>query len=177
MNMYNNIVLAKPSGITLEQHVFDVMTEADMILSNTSFVVEKYQQIVGKDLRKRLEIVCKLHDDGKSNPKWQNACRKDYDNYLKGRLKNKDTKPDGNNIQRAGIRHEFQSLVINKSKNLPLSLQCAIAAHHSKLGFAYESRWVNEGVANYWNTFRRESNKVIETDSLETVCNSFFFFF
>lgn len=174
MNMYNNIVLAKPSGITLEQHVFDVMTEADMILSNTSFVVEKYQQIVGKDLRKRLEIVCKLHDDGKSNPKWQNACRKDYDNYLKGRLKNKDTKPDGNHIQRAGIRHEFQSLVINKSKNLPLSLQCAIAAHHAKLGFAFEDRWLNEGAKDFWISFKKESNRIIESESINNIVRCFY---
>lgn len=177
MSFESNIILAKPSGVTLEQHIFDVMTEANMILSLFPYVIWKYRNFVDKDLQKRLEIVCKLHDDGKKHPKWQNACRKDYEDFLKKKKDNhkEQTKTaDGTHIQQAGIRHEFQSLVMNESKKMPLSLQCAIAAHHSKLGFAYESRWVNEGVANYWNTFRRESNKVIETDSLETVCNSFF---
>lgn len=174
MNLVSNIILAKPSGITLEQHIFDVMTEANMILSHFPFVSTKYERFIGKNLSKRLEVVCKLHDDGKKDPRWQNACRKDYEIYLKGKQKDKDTKPDGANIQRAGIRHEFQSLVMNEAKKMPLVLQCAIAAHHAKLGFAFENRWISEGMANYWNAFRKESNRIIESDSLENICNSFF---
>jgi len=174
MNLVSNIILAKPSGITLEQHIFDVMTEANMILSHFPFVSAKYERFIGKNLSKRLEIVCKLHDDGKKDPRWQNACRKDYEIYLKGKQEDKDTKPDGANIQRAGIRHEFQSLVMNEAKKMPLVLQCAIAAHHAKLGFAFENRWFSEGMANYWNAFRKESNRIIESDSLENICNSFF---
>lgn len=178
MNLANNIILAKPSGITLEQHVFDVMTEADMILSQIPYVISKYQQIVGKDLKNRLEVVCKFHDDGKKHPKWQTACKSDYEDFLKkknGISDNTKISPDGSHIQRAGIRHEFQSLIINENRKMPLALQCAIAAHHSKLSFAFESRWQSEGAIKFWNTFLKESNRVIEeSNSIDSVAKSFF---
>lgn len=176
MNFDSNIILAKPSGVTLEQHIFDVMTEADMILSSSPFVLEKYSSFVGKDLHKRLEVVCKLHDDGKKHPKWQDACRKDYEAFLEKKHHDKSTKPEGVHIQNAGIRHEFQSLIFNDGKKMPLALQCAIAAHHSKLGFAFEERWINEGAKKYWDKFRRESNRIIETNSIENSTRFFYEF-
>ena len=75
---------------------------------------------------------------------------------------------------KAGIRHEFQSLVLNAPKNIPLALQCAIAAHHSKLGFAFENRWLNEGVEPFWKEIRKESNRIIEKDSLAESAKSFY---
>ena len=143
MNQENNIILAKPSGITLEKHVSDVISEANMVLSSIPFVQKKYFDIVGKDLQKRLEVVCKLHDDGKKHPKWQNACQLDYSAFLEQKrtyTNSNQVFPNGTNIMKAGIRHEFQSLVFNLRKKLPMALQCAIAAHHSKLGFAFEGR-------------------------------------
>lgn len=174
MHQENNIILAKPTGITLEQHVSNVISEADMILSIVPFVTQKYRDIVCKDLQKRLEVVCRLHDDGKKQRKWQEACQKDYKVFLNQKEKGCQANPIGANIMKAGIRHEFQSLVLNAHKNMPLALQCAIAAHHSKLGFAFENRWSNEGVESFWKEIRKESNRIIEKDSLAESAKSFY---
>lgn len=179
MDQKNNIILAKPSGITLEQHVSDVISEANMVLSSNPFVQKKYFDIVGKDLQKRLEIVCRLHDDGKRHPKWQNACQSDYSVFLEQKRRSTDSNlviPIGTNLMKAGIRHEFQSLVLNTRKKLPMALQCAIASHHSKLGFAFESRWLNEGVAQIWKEIRKESNLVIEQNSIKETAKRFYEF-
>ena len=172
----SNIILAKPSGITLEQHISNVVSEADMILSIVPFVTQKYHDIVCKDLQKRLEVVCRLHDDGKKHRKWQNACQLDYKAFLAKKENGGQDNPMGVNIMKAGIRHEFQSLVLNASKNMPLALQCAIAAHHSKLGFSFESRWLNEGVEHYWKEIRKESNRIIEKESIKDTAKAFYEF-
>ena len=98
MHQESNIILAKPSGITLEQHVSNVVSEANIILSNVPFVPLKYSDIVCKDLQKRLEIVCKVHDDGKKHPKWQNACQLDYKVFLAQKEKGGQANPSGTNI-------------------------------------------------------------------------------
>lgn len=184
MNKDNQDFLAKPSGITLAQHIKDVVSEGLCILNRTPFVVEKYQNRVGKDLKKRLEIICECHDDGKKNPVWQTACQKDYQEYLSWKkkkncecsfavfaLENKSLA--GKNIRGAGIRHEIQSLVLNERRNMPLSLQCAIAAHHAKLGFCFEERWRAENLS-LWKRFLKESNRVIEEDSLKKTADIFY---
>ena len=74
----------------------------------------------------------------------------------------------GENIRKAGIRHEFQSLnQIFNSKN-PLALQTAIVAHHSKLSERFEERWKNEGVQNLWEYFKTKHYELLETDSFHT---------
>lgn len=82
MSEYKYPILAKPSGITLEQHKQNVMSEADLILDLIPHAIFKYDQKVKKDLRCLLTVVCKHHDDGKNNIKWQSACQKDFDNFL-----------------------------------------------------------------------------------------------
>lgn len=181
MSKYKHPLLAKPSGITLDQHREGIMLEGQLLLENTPFIVQKYQERIGKDLSSRLKWVCKFHDDGKQASKWQLACQKDYDEYLLWKLKNKGNFKDyskaekqkaGENIRKASIRHEFQSLRLTEKNNLPLSLKAAIAAHHGKLGFYYEDRWFNENMSDYWTIFRRESNRVIELNSLEQSANT-----
>lgn len=169
-------ILAKPSGIILEQHRENVVSEGVLLSQQRSFLFEKYQSLIGKDLLRRLILVCKFHDDGKEDPRWQSACQKDYKNFLKwkddngGTFKdysNKNKETVGENIRKAGIRHEFQSLYLNRNKKMPLPLQAAIAAHHSKLSLRFEERWINEGMSAYWTQFKIESNKLIEQNSLE----------
>ena len=111
---YKYPILAKPSGITLEQHTQAVVSEGKLLLEHTPFVVQKYQERVGKSLAIRLERVCEYHDLGKRNPKWQIACQKDYDAFLQwqsihgGTFKDySKTKNAGENIRKAGVRHEF----------------------------------------------------------------------
>ena len=59
---------------------------------------------------------------------------------------------------------------------MPLALQCAIAAHHSKLGFAFENRWLNEGVEQFWKEIRKESNRIIEKESINESAKAFYEF-
>jgi len=171
---YKYPILAKPSGITLEQHTQEVVSEGKLLLEQTPFVVQKYQERVGKSLAIRLERVCQYHDSGKKAPKWQNACQKDYEAFLRwqsqygGTFKEySKTENAGENIRKAGVRHEFQSLRQVENKKLPLPQQAAIAAHHGKLGINSEERWTNENVSDLWSTFKKESNRVIEKYSLE----------
>ena len=174
MSKYKHPILAKPSGITLDQHRQNVVSEGAFLIANTPFVLQKYQEQTGKNLSKRIERVCQFHDEGKElSDKWQYACQQDYDDFLNWQLKNigknfrdYSTEEDvGVNIRKAGVRHEFHSL--KKNSTLPLVLQAAIAAHHGKLGFVFEDRWKKEGFTDLWKIFEKERNRIIEQNSLE----------
>ncbi len=174
MSNYKYPILAKPSGITLEQHTQEVVSEGKLLLEQTPFIVQKYQERVRKSLETRLERVCQYHDLGKKTPKWQNACQKDYEAFLQwqsqygGTFKEySKTEKAGENIRRAGVRHEIQSLRLIEKTKLPLPQQAAIAAHHGKLGINFEERWINENAGDLWASFNKESNRVIEQYSLE----------
>lgn len=174
MNNYKYPILAKPSGITLEQHTQEVVSEGKLLLEQTPFVVQKYQERIGKSLAIRLERVCQYHDLGKKTPLWQNACQKDYEAFLQWQSQSGGTFKEysrtenaGRNIRKAGVRHEFQSLRLIEKTNLPLPQQAAIAAHHGKLGDNYAERWTNEKVSDFWASFKIESNRIIEQYSLE----------
>lgn len=183
MSDYKYPILAKPSGITLEQHTQDVMSEGKLLLEYSPFIVQKYKERIGKDLFIRLERACQYHDLGKGTPKWQLACQKDYEAFLKwqsqhgGPFKEYSKKENsGENIRMAGVRHEFESLRLIKNTKLPLPQQAAIAAHHGKLGLNFEDRWVNEKVTDFWTAFRKESNRIIEQNSLEITANKHYEF-
>ncbi|MGV8138538.1 MAG: CRISPR-associated helicase Cas3' [Mangrovibacterium sp.] len=174
MTDYKYPILAKPSGITLEEHTQGVMSEGKLLLEQTPFVVQKYYERVGKDLARRLELVCKYHDWGKRAARWQLACQKDYNAFLEWQSQHGGTFKDysktenaGKNIRNARIRHELQSLRLTQKAELPLALQVAIAAHHSKLGFNFKERWANENMSDFWKVFERVSNQTIEQYSLE----------
>jgi len=174
VNKYKHPILAKPSGITLDKHRQNVVSEGALLVADTPFVLQKYQEQTGKNLSRRIELVCQFHDEGKElSEKWQTACQQDYDDFLNWQLKNKGKKikdysikeDAGTNIRKAGVRHEFHSLKMNST--LPLTLQAAIAAHHGKLGFEFEDRWKNEGFLDLWKIFEKERNRIIEHNSLE----------
>lgn len=178
MHNYKYPELAKPSGITLAQHKFDVMSEGHLLFEQTPFIFEKYKQRVGRNLSKRLSIVCEFHDDGKTDERWQTACQKDFESFLAWKTNHEGTYKDyvkycyseaGKNIKQVGIRHEFQSLVINAKKKMPLALITAIAAHHGKLSLSNEVRWKNEGVIDFWNEFQKKSNNISEQMNLEQI--------
>jgi CRISPR-associated endonuclease/helicase Cas3 len=147
-----------------------------MLAEQSAYTCKKYRESVGKELSRRVELVCQYHDRGKGlSEKWQAACQKDYESYLQWKQKNGggsfkeyakvEEEKAGKNIRMAGVRHEFYSLLSNKT--LPLPLQAAIAAHHGKLGLTYEERWKNEDAGDFWGKFRIKSNRVIERRSLE----------
>jgi CRISPR-associated endonuclease/helicase Cas3 len=186
---YKYPILAKPSGITLDKHRQDVISEGKSLLDQVPFVAHKYEQRVGRPLARRLELVCQYHDDGKEEvDAWQLACQKDYEEFLSWQRQHigesfvsyarEVGKKAGRNIRGAGVRHEFGSLqkILKEREKAPLSLLAAIAAHHGKLGFVAEERWQKEGLWGLWKMFRKESNCVSEKRSIEQIARKHYEF-
>lgn len=168
------ILLAKSSGITLQQHIDNVIAEGNYIIESFPITMQKYTSMVGKDLSKRLRGACKYHDDGKSHTKWQEACYEDYNKFLEWQKVNKkddfqayskDVKgKTGESLMQTGIRHEIYSLILNKSNKFSLPVQVAIAAHHSKLCYKHEHRWKDGKLGSdspdsieFWKLFLNKS--------------------
>lgn len=181
--------LAKPSGITLKDHTQHVVEEAKHLLDALNFVCVKYRNLTGGDLRSDLLQAAEYHDWGKSAAIWQKACRADYQLYRRWRktkrLHINQINPDhyrqfeielrknnhnpAPNIFKAGLRHEFASLKMIDKSGITLAhhIKSAIAAHHAKLSFRYEHRWLKDGCAStldtegpyfpYWREFKRLS--------------------
>ena len=178
-------ILAKPSGITLEQHTSDVMSEAMAICASIPATEMKYKRLIGKSLKERLVVVAKYHDLGKKfAKKWQNACIQDYEKYQQWRNLNKNksfkeyrhqcSHEAGSCLRQASVRHEFYSLLKCESDKFPLSLMTAIAAHHAKLSFKYSEKWKDQGFEHLWKEFKRESYKLSETNDLDKICRQLF---
>lgn len=172
-----NKILAKPSGITYEEHYHNVMSEGEALLHVIPSSVDKYERIVGKELYKRLEFVCRYHDEGKKANEWQIPCQKDY-NCFKGwcEINHLPCLPihytqyesavghnnTGLNIRKCGIRHEMHSLHIITGDNYPII--SAIVAHHGKLRYSFEGVWKQNQVYEIIGQLRRLSNDAYESD-------------
>lgn len=170
-------LLAKPSGITFEKHSQNVMSEGEKLLSLIPISCKKYHQFVNKDLSQRLAFVCKYHDEGKKDEKWQLPCQKDYENFkewcdinhipclpiyyaeYESAIGYNNT---GINIRLCGIRHELHSLHIIKGNNSPIL--AAIAAHHGRLRYSYEDIWKRNHVNDMIGSLRRLSNDACESN-------------
>lgn len=153
--------LAKPTGqkqadgstlpITLADHTQHVRDEAACLLAARPFLAQKYLARTGRDLISVVDTAARWHDEGKLHNDWQQACQRDYQEFLRRGF----TK--GTNLQQAGIRHEMESLVrLNQSadKGLPICGYTAIAAHHGKLGKKHEKRWQQTlNYQSFWQTF------------------------
>jgi CRISPR-associated endonuclease/helicase Cas3 len=166
VSKFKHPILAKPSGITLDTHSQNVISEGLLLLKNIPTTTNKYNKLTGKSLKKRVELACQFHDAGKElSKKWQSACQKDYEEFLNWQRLNNGrsfteyaTEEDaGKHIRKAAVRHEFYSLL--KNKTLPSPIQVAIAAHHGKLGENFENRWISEGFKCFWKKFKIESYK------------------
>ncbi|MEM6396715.1 MAG: CRISPR-associated helicase Cas3' [Bacteroidota bacterium] len=159
--------LAKPSGITLEDHTEHVVDRAKEILTAWPFLADKYHRLTGKDLKHELLQAAQYHDTGKRHNKWQTACQADfsaymkwlteqnisykgYDRHLANRYESWKRKEGvDSKLMKAHLRHEFASLkFIEKYVEEPVSdeVRVAIAAHHSKLGHRFSHRWLKDGI-------------------------------
>lgn len=168
----NTEALAKPSGITLKDHVDHVVAEGQMLTRCFPATFDKYGKMTGNDLRKRLNGACLFHDEGKKHQQWQSACQRDYQEYLVWQSKSGGTYQDyertckgqtGRNLLKAGVRHEIDSLIRHESKNFSMPVQIAIGAHHGKLSVRHEEKWKKpvfkgDGEA-IWKTFRQHNNQ------------------
>ncbi len=159
-------LLAKPSGITLQEHVKDVLEEGSYIQKSFPNTFKKYFLLIQKDLGKRLDGAIKFHDAGKEHTRWQEACRKDYELYKVWYESNKDcfqqfSKKNkelaGKNLRVSGVRHEIASLDKHFNDGFSQPVKVAIAAHHSKLSRKHENRWIDNssGVnsSKIWSEF------------------------
>ncbi|QOR73284.1 CRISPR-associated helicase Cas3' [Cruoricaptor ignavus] len=168
----NSLFLAKPSGITLSEHIENVLLQGDAIFNSFPFTFIKYKCFTGKDLYKRLSAAIKYHDDGKKKDPWQKACCADYNTYIEWKEANVGNFSDfskhcnktaGQNLRRSGIRHEISSLDMHWDHNFSLPVQASIAAHHSKLSFKHEYRWLDNSSGKnstaLWNVFKNLNAK------------------
>lgn len=176
MEKHKSQILAKPSGITLETHVSNVISEAEMIEQKRSKTFKKYSAETSKDLTKRFLFACENHDNGKKADKWQSACQKDYTNFLNWNKQNNGNyreyekalnKESGKNLRKAGIRHELIPAMKLLKNQLPPDLAAAIAAHHGKLGYKFETRWQKENKKHLWDAFESLSNDISEKENFE----------
>lgn len=145
-------VLAKTSGISLEDHTRHVVEQARRWLDAFPFLEEKYWEQTGEALRPQMIRAAKVHDQGKRHPTWQSACRKDAQVER------------GRHLLRARLRHEFASLDWAKKNGIDLSLpeKAAIAAHHGKLSFRHEERWLEDASGQFeefWTEFYRAARQ------------------
>lgn len=180
----NNIVLAKPSGITLEQHNKDVVKESLSICQVLPASLSKYSKMVGKNLTNLLCASAEWHDEGKKHNKWQTACWKDYQNYKVWKTKNsegnflkysKECQDEaGENLRKNNFRHEMESLrIVVPQGDLLMSQKVAIAAHHSKLGSRYEDKWkACEAYSSIWKEFRRMSSRITLRNDFSLLCSA-----
>lgn len=146
------VILGKPYGLSLDQHVKNVQAEGNYLCQSFPFSFSKYDNIVGKSLQKRLVGSMRYHDDGKKHKDWQNACQKDYDAFKNWKLTfggtfkvfSKSCKElAGAQLRKSGVRHEIATLDFHYDRNFSEPVKVAIAAHHSKLSRKHESRWRN----------------------------------
>ncbi len=171
--MTNNLPhLAKPSGVLLEDHVRNLLEQAEQLLAARAFVCRKYRARTGDDLGELLRESARWHDEGKKHPKWQKACRLDHEEYQRAKERNPKAKVNGRHLRKAGIRHEMASLEFMRVKNInaALPVRAAIAAHHSKLGHRHRERWNDEACfEKFWKEFVREGSafRITERDGVE----------
>ncbi len=169
--------LAKPSGITLADHTRHVIEEAGRIMEAYPFLAEKYRRLTGEDLAEVLGMAAADHDLGKAHPKWQRACREDYEVYRAWRA-SRGIDPDGvqreryaefeeavrrgivkrpSQLMKSGLRHELASLTRMQKRSSVI--YAAVAAHHSKLAVRHERRWredsrqANEEEGPFWELY------------------------
>lgn len=152
-------LLAKPTGILWTDHRDNLIRECQDFFKLFPLINDKYRTLndINSSLEEILKQACIWHDIGKICSEWQSACWKDYEAFLK------NGKCDGANLRNVPFRHEMDSLVefkrINEG-NFCLPILVAIAAHHGRLSYQFESRWSDKGVfKELWNQFERESTK------------------
>jgi CRISPR-associated endonuclease/helicase Cas3 len=137
--------LAKPSGITLDDHINNVISEGDSLISEQFTFVEKYKKFFNKDLKIRIETVCRLHDFNKIDTIWQTACQEDYNKFMIWQKTNTNctyldyykTGKSGLNLRNIHYRHELNILKNVPNLNKNSILLTAILSHHSKLNHKY----------------------------------------
>lgn len=168
------MILGKPTGITLKAHTDNVLNELELYLQHRSFVLDKYELIIGNALVDSLQKICRYHDLGKKHSKWQDACQREFEEYTSTK------KVSGKYLGQANVRHEIFSLIFCRDNGIALSMEeiAAIGAHHGKLSTKHEDKWKvwSEGKGKeFWKLFKSLSFQVEELSYHDWVLNSYRF--
>src|SRR5438105_16774 len=129
------IPLAKPTGITLSEHIGNLIAQAELLFKSRSFVLDKYRKFTGEDFAAAVIDSAQWHDAGKKHPHWQTPCQLDYAKYRNLSEWEKKKKNFATNLQKVPIRHELASLefIYCKDAKVSLPVRVAVASHHGKL--------------------------------------------
>lgn len=164
--------LAKPTGISLKEHTRNVVSESENYIAARPFVFEKYFCLIGTALQDSVSKVCKYHDLGKKFSQWQNACKKEFDNYrITGKI-------NGKYLKGAKVRHEIYSAIFCQQNNIFLTEEelTAILAHHGKLSVQHEDkweRWCNGAGKDLWKRCKQISNRIDKWDFSKVILNGY----
>lgn len=170
--LYLKEPLAKPTGVTYNEHVQNVVDQSENYISCHDFVIAQYKQRTGKDLGNWLRKAVKYHDLGKKSKRWQEACQKDYEIYKSLAKNSKFTAKHLQQLGREKIRHELIPLkALHDKLELGDEVLAAIAAHHGKLSSKEEERFKNSNAIEYWDKFKRLNGKFSMGESKEQSLN------
>lgn len=170
-------VLAKPTGILLEDHVQHLLDELQELKALRGTLAKAYAQRCGDALWPKVELAIRWHDKGKASKRWQDACQEDWQAWRAGKPLTA--------LRKVGVRHEIISLyLIEKEKaTLPEEVAVAVAAHHGKLSHRHEHRWKDDGVPGaeaWWKRFAKRSNAALwaedadDETSWQTIVDDFY---
>src|SRR5947209_4382539 len=171
------IPLAKPTGITLDEHVGNLIAQAELLFKSRSFVLDKYRKFTGEDFASAVRDSAKWHDAGKKHPHWQTPCQLDYAKYQTFSEWEKRKKRNfATNLQKVPIRHELASLefIHRKDAKVSLPVRVAVASHHGKLSRRdkHRKRWFDERYPEFekfWKEFTNLDANVRRTNFNEVI--------
>ncbi len=149
--------LAKPTldkngrEITLYLHKMHLLIILEYFKEDYPVIFNLYKKRTGYDLYEDLRLCVEMHDLGKADENWQNACRKDYKNYLSLSLSERKNFK-GENLQNSGVRHEQQSgcphfysdFLTDKHLKIRLSQLWSVLGHHGFLDMYHINRWIED---------------------------------
>ena len=167
------MILGKPTGISLKAHTENVLSELSLYLKNRNFITKKYKLFfIGAELDKSLELICKYHDLGKKQSKWQEACQNEYADFQRTR------NVSGKYLSKANVRHEIYSIIFCKDNGVHLSEEelVSIGAHHGKLSIKHEDKWKvwNNGAGTeLWKLCKNLSFQIERKTFNDWVINSY----
>ena len=169
------LYLAKPTGVTLDEHIGNLLAQAESLLKSRRFVLDKYREFTGEDFASGVKDSARWHDEGKKHPHWQDYCRKDFE-ALQQLPEFQKKKFRGKNLQNVPIRHELASLEFIHRQNAKVSLpaRVAVASHHSKLSRRdkHKKRWLDERYPEFekfWKEFTNLDADVRRTNFSEVI--------
>ncbi|MFL6215836.1 MAG: CRISPR-associated helicase Cas3' [Blastocatellia bacterium] len=169
------IPLAKPTGVTLGEHIRNLIAQAELLFKSRSFVLDKYRKFTGEDFASAIRDSAQWHDAGKKHPHWQDCCQRDFE-IFRQLPESQKKKFRAKNLQKVPIRHELASLEFmhQESANVSLPVRVGVAAHHSKLSRRdkHKQRWLDKRYPEFerfWQEFTNLDANIRRTSFSEVI--------